>query len=118
MSSKSTKRLVLTKLLLWSVCLLLRFLSLCVSALCAGAAFLFQLLVACTSSSSSFLRGLGAFFGVLAGVSGIISMALFAHMRNNDSAFTGASSTSLEYGFYLILVGWLFALMASLAFCK
>jgi hypothetical protein len=77
-------------------------------------------MVACTSSSSGFLRGLCVFFGFLAGVSGIISMALFAHLRNNDDAFTGASSTTYEYGFFLIIVGWpwAFALLSSVAFCR
>jgi len=50
---------------------------------------------------------------VLAAVSGLVSIALFADMRNKDDTFTSANSATFAYGFWLAVTASIFALIAA-----
>jgi hypothetical protein len=84
----------------------------------AGAsAFLVQLIIACAQTDASMVRVLAVLLGLIAMVSGIISMSVYARLRDRDDAFQSANSSKLDYGFYCILVGWVLAFFACIPFC-
>jgi hypothetical protein len=83
----------------------------------AAAALLVQLVVACAKPGSGALRGAGALLGILAAVSGLICMSLWANLRNEDSVFRHSDSSELIYGFWLTTAAWVIVFLAAFPFC-
>lgn len=79
-----------------------------VAAIAAIVAFLLQLAVITSAGSSGGVRGAAVFLALLAALCGMVSMALFANMKNDDDAFKEVPA-DLGYGFWMITVGWVLA---------
>lgn len=86
------------------------------AAMAAIVAFMTQTCVACTATKNRLLRGCAGFFGVVAALCGLISMALWADLKNSDKAFADPATSSYLYGFWMLVVGWVLVGFASLPF--
>ena len=88
-----------------------------IAAIAAIIAFLLQLVAVTSAGASRGVRGGAAFLALLSALCGMVSMALFANMKNDDVAFEVVPS-DLGYGFWMLTVGWVLMLIAALPFCR
>lgn len=89
-----------------------------VAALAAGIGFICQLMIACSRVDGKNVRRIAGGLGLIAGLAGLISMALFAYTRDHDDTFTSANKAQFGYGFWIIIGGWVLAVFASLPFLR
>jgi membrane associated rhomboid family serine protease len=79
---------------------------------------LVQLVLACSGADSGVARFMAVGLGLTGAVAGIISMAIFVHLKDNDDAFTVANKVTFAYGFWLLVVAWVFTFLASIPFAR
>lgn len=84
------------------------------SIIILGIAGLFQLLAA-IGAIVNVSAVVGFILGMVGSVCGIVSMALFASIRNDDDGIA-AKDAELDYSFALIIIGWVAAFISSLCF--
>lgn len=84
--------------------------------LVGAAAFIIQSVRACSGSTNKVVKSFSVLLGLGCAVCGVVSMALFITLKNNDEDLKVANKIEFAFGFWLLVVGWVCALLAALPF--